>query len=119
MERVVSNTVDFVGTAKTIMTHSLSSTVLNVFEKLQDSRIAALVTESRPLNEGYILARRLSEWCIPTQLITDAQMGLFAAQADMALVGADSLLADGSLLNKTGSYLLALAAQDAKIPFCV
>ena len=118
-ERAVENAADYIGTGKTIITHSLSSTVLGVLEKLKDQDIRVLVTESRPLNEGHILTRRLSEWNISTQLITDVQLGLFVAQADLALLGADSLLPDGSLVNKVGSYLLALVARDKGVPLYV
>ena len=119
VERVVENAADYIGTGKTIITHSLSSTVLGVLEKFKDREIRVVATESRPLNEGHILARRLSEWDISTQLITDVQLGLFVAQANLALLGADSLLPDRSLVNKVGSYLLALAAQDRGVPLYV
>ena len=119
MVKVVENAAEFIGSGKTIITHSLSSTVLGVLERLKDRNIHVIATESRPLNEGHILARRLSEWDISTQLITDVQLGLFVAQADLALLGADSLLPDGSLVNKAGSYLLALAAHDRGVPLYV
>jgi translation initiation factor 2B subunit (eIF-2B alpha/beta/delta family) len=119
MVTTVENAAEFIGSGKTVITHSLSSTVLGVFERLKNRNIRAIATESRPLNEGNILARQLSERCISTQLITDAQLGLFVAKADLALLGADSLLPDGSLVNKSGSYLLALAAHDCGVPLYV
>ena len=102
---------------RTIITHSLSSTVLQVFRQLRGSDTRVIVTESRPLNEGCSLAAKLSQWGIATELITEAQMGLFVKTADAAIVGADSLLADGSLVNKAGTYLLALAARDQGLSF--
>ncbi len=102
---------------RTVMTHSLSSTVLEVFRQLRGSDTRVIVTESRPLNEGFSLAAKLSRWGIAAELITEAQMGLFVKAADAAVVGADSLLADGSLVNKAGTYLLALAARDQGLPF--
>ncbi|MCB1850469.1 MAG: hypothetical protein KDI83_06745 [Gammaproteobacteria bacterium] len=117
--RSAENAAAQIGDDKTLITHSLSSTLLAVFERLQARNIRVIVTESRPLNEGHILARRLSDWNIPTQLITDAQLGLFTAQADLALLGADSLLPDGSLVNKAGSLLLALAANHSGVPLYV
>ncbi len=104
---------------RTIMTHSLSSTVREVFRQLSGGGIRVIVTESRPLNEGCRLAAELSKWGIATELITEAQMGLFVNEADAVVVGADSLLADGSLVNKAGTYLLALAAGDRGLPFYV
>jgi translation initiation factor eIF-2B subunit delta len=34
-------------------------------------------------------------------------------------MGADAILADGSLVNKSGTYLIALAAREAGVPFYV
>ncbi len=107
------------GERSVVFTHSLSSTVLYVFQDLKELGVRAIVTESRPLFEGHALAERLSKWAIPTTLITDAEIGLFTRQADAVLVGADAVLSDGSVLNKVGTYPLALAAFDHGIPFFV
>ncbi len=108
-----------VGAGKTVMTHSLSSTVLTTCETLRHQGLSMIVTESRPLNEGRRLAQLLSGWRVPTVFITDAQMALFVGQADVVLVGADSVLADGAVVNKAGTRLLALAARDQNIPVYV
>lgn len=107
------------GSGRTVMTHSVSSTVLETCRLLKDRGLRMIVTESRPLEEGRRLAERLSAWKVPTLYITDAQMGLSVAWADAVLVGADSVLADGSVVNKAGTYPLALAARDRGIPFYV
>lgn len=103
----------------TVITHSLSSTVLTLFRLRAGEGVRAIVTESRPLLEGTSLARELSKLHVPTRYITDAQMGVFAPEADLAVVGADSVLADGTVVNKAGTRLLALAARDSGIPFYV
>lgn len=108
-----------IGAGRTVMTHSLSSTVREVFHLLKDDGVRAIVSESRPLCEGYALAAQLSEWGISTALVTDAQLGLFVKQADLVLVGADAILEDGAAVNKAGTYLLALAARDQGVPFYV
>ena len=119
VSHVARNAADLIGTDRTLFTHSLSSTVKELFRVLQAKGVRAILTESRPLNEGYLLAEQLAEWSIPATLITESQIGLFMQQADVVVVGADSLLADGSLVNKAGSYLLALAANDYGVPFYV
>jgi translation initiation factor 2B subunit (eIF-2B alpha/beta/delta family) len=116
---VAQRTAHYLGPGRTLFTHSLSSTVAAVFEQLREQSVRAIITESRPLQEGYLLAGELSEWGIPTTLITEAQAGLFIGEADAVLVGADSLLPDGSLVNKAGSYLVALAAREQNVPFYV
>jgi translation initiation factor 2B subunit (eIF-2B alpha/beta/delta family) len=116
---VAQRTARYLGPGRTLFTHSFSSTVAAVFEQLREQSVRAIITESRPLQEGYLLAGELSEWGIPATLITEAQAGLFIGEADAVVMGADSLLPDGSLVNKAGSYLVALAAQEQKVPFYV
>ena len=117
--KVAAQARSLIGAGQTLLTHSLSSTVLAVFRSLPAAHVRAIVTESRPLYEGRRLAARLSDWGIPTSLITDAQLGLFVPQADMVLIGADSILADGSVINKAGTYGLALVAHDQGVPVYV
>ncbi|MGR6034877.1 MAG: translation initiation factor eIF-2B [Candidatus Nitrosoglobus sp.] len=116
---VARQATKLVGINATVMTHSLSSTVVATFKKLKDQNVSAIVTEARPLQEGYKLAKQLSEWGIATTLITDAQIGLFIGKADVVMVGADTLLGDGAVINKAGTLLLALAARYQNIPFYV
>jgi len=104
---------------KTVITHSFSSTLVEVFYQARHLDLKVIVSESRPLNEGVRLAKELARMGLDVTLITDAQIGLFAAKADLALVGADALLADGSVVNKAGTCLMALACRAHRIPFYV
>lgn len=116
--KAAAHAADLIGPNKTIITHSLSSTVVSVFELL-GSRAKAIITESRPPGEGRLLAEKLSSLGVATDFISDQQMGLFVQHADVALVGADTIANDGSVINKAGTYLLALAARERGIPFYV
>jgi len=102
-----------------VLTHSISSTIVSCYTELAKKNISAIITESRPGNEGLVVAEKLSKLGIETQYITEAQLGLFMPKADVVLVGADSILVDGSVVNKAGTYLTALAAHDAGVPFYV
>lgn len=103
----------------TIITLSYSSTVLRVLEECWARGVlkSVFVAESRPLNEGRRTAAVLASLNIPTTLITDAEMGIFAGESHAAIVGADTIRPNGSLLNKAGTLLLALAARRCRVPF--
>lgn len=77
------------------------------------------VMESRPLNEGRFLIVALTEAGIPATLVSDALGPGLMAEASYALVGADSVLRDGSIVNKAGTYALGLAAADYRKPLYV
>jgi len=102
-----------------VITHSYSSSVLAALVGARDRIEHVVVTESRPLYEGRATARELAAAGIPVSLVTDAQMGVFIREARVAVVGADSVLEDGSVVNKAGTSLLALAARAAGAPFYV
>ena len=119
VERAAGRAAELIEADTTVLTHSLSSTVTETFRKLADRDVKAIVTEGRPGFEGRQQALYLDQAGVRVTLITDAQMGHFAQFADVVLVGADTLLSDGSVINKMGTSLLALAAREHGVPFYV
>ncbi|MGZ3616183.1 MAG: translation initiation factor eIF-2B [Ktedonobacteraceae bacterium] len=103
----------------TIMTLSLSGTVLEVLTNCISQIEHFIVLEGRPRYEGREVARLLSNKKAPVTLITDAQADIFLPQCHAVVVGADSILANGDILNKAGTALLAWAARGHKIPLYV
>ncbi|MGQ9818545.1 MAG: S-methyl-5-thioribose-1-phosphate isomerase [Candidatus Kapaibacteriales bacterium] len=80
------------------------------------------VDETRPRNQGARLTcfELLNEG-IPYTLIVDNSGGLLMQKGlvDLVIVGTDRVLMDGSIINKVGTYLKALAAKDNGVPFYV
>lgn len=103
----------------TIMTHSFSGTVLEVLTNCLSQIEQVIVLEGRPRYEGREVARALSNSNASITLITDAQADIFLPRCHAVVVGADSILANGDVLNKAGTALLAWAARGHKIPFYV
>lgn len=103
----------------TIMTHSLSGTVLEVLRACIPPIEQVIILEGRPLYEGRAVAGALSSQSVALTLITDAQADIFLPLCQAIVVGADSILADGSVLNKAGTALLAHAAHGHDIPLYV
>ena len=97
-----------------IMLISYSSTIINLLIKLKDYNLEFFVLESRPLLEGHNVAEILSSH-FNTNLIIDAAMGKFIDQIDLVLVGIDSILKNGSIINKIGTYPLANLAKGKDI----
>ena len=103
----------------TIMLHSLSGTVMEVLSACIPPVEQVIILEGRPLYEGRTVARNLSTHSVALTLITDAQADIFLPSCQAVVVGADSILADGGILNKAGTSLLARAARGHGIPFYV
>ncbi len=103
----------------TLMTHSLSGTVLDVLIACRAAIENVIVLEGRPRYEGRDLARALSKHAIAVTLISDAQADIFLPQCHAVVVGADTVLENGDVLNKAGTALLAWAVHGHNIPMYV
>ena len=97
-----------------LMLISYSSTIINLLLQNKDFKFEIFILESRPLLEGQKAAEILSQY-FKTHLIVDAAMGKFIDQINLVLIGVDSILEDGSIINKIGTYPLAVLANSRKI----
>jgi methylthioribose-1-phosphate isomerase len=80
------------------------------------------VDETRPRNQGaFLTAWELQHAGIKHTIIADNTGGLLMqyGMVDMCIVGADRVTRKGDVINKIGTYLKALAADDNKVPFYV
>jgi translation initiation factor 2B subunit (eIF-2B alpha/beta/delta family) len=93
-----------------VVTLSYSSTVESILRHSRPSHYNVIIAESRPLMEGRRLFTNLMDSSASVRMITDAQLGLAVPHADLVLVGADTILRDLAVVNKTGTYLSALVA---------
>jgi translation initiation factor 2B subunit (eIF-2B alpha/beta/delta family) len=114
-ELAIGKTLELVGGRQRIVTISASSIIENCLQHWERS---ILIFESRPRNEGAILAQRLSRSGCQVSLAVDAACHLLLKEGDVVLIGADSLTPAG-VTNKIGSWHLAMAAQEKNIPVFV
>ena len=99
-------------------------TALGVIRVLHDDRAVqhVVVDETRPLLQGARLTCwELGQLGIEHYLVPDAATPFLISQGqvDAVVVGADRIAANGDVANKIGTYSLALAARQARIPFLV
>ncbi len=107
------------GNCRSVVTLSYSSTVESILSHALPPECRIIIAESRPLMEGRRLFERLLATSSDLRMITDAQMGLVIPTADLVLVGADTVLSDLAVVNKTGTYLAALVAHTHGCDFFV
>ncbi len=83
--------------------------------------VEVFVSETRPRNQGLLSAWELRAAGVAHTLIADNAAGLLLmrAEVDMVITGADRVAANGDTANKIGTYLKALAARAAELPFYI
>jgi translation initiation factor 2B subunit (eIF-2B alpha/beta/delta family)/8-oxo-dGTP pyrophosphatase MutT (NUDIX family) len=109
-----------------VLTLSWSGTVLDA---LRAARENVTVAESRPAREGIDAAESLADAGLDVRVCTDAAMARLLATdgvdahenaatgpIDCVLVGADTVLPDGRVVNKTGTRTAAIAADRDGVP---
>jgi ribose 1,5-bisphosphate isomerase len=104
-----------------ILTHCHSSTVTNLLKraKHEGRNFQVICTETRPMFQGQTTAKEMLELGIKTTFIADSAIRFFMNQVDLILVGADAITSEGNVINKIGTSMVALAAQEARTPFYV
>jgi len=110
-----------ISSGDTIMTHCNSAAAIAVIETAfaQGKDIKVFVTETRPRFQGRLTAKELGEAGVPVTLITDSAIRYFMNRVDKVVVGADVVAANGAVVNKIGTSLMALAAKEARALFFV
>jgi len=109
--QLVESARPLLAACRSLVTLSYSSTVEAILRQALPRETTLTIAESRPLLEGRRLFTMLLESHPSLRMVTDAQLGLAVPDADLVLVGADSILSDLGVVNKTGTYLAALVAR--------
>ncbi len=109
-----------------ILTHCHSSTVEALIKDLAhgDKSFEVVCTETRPLFQGRITAKNLVNAGIKTTLIGDSAADSFVINRgnipiDVLFLGCDQILRGGHVINKIGSWGIAMSAHYADKPVYV
>ena len=118
LDRVVEEATRTI-TADRVGTLSTSGTVRSAIERIDPSHV--LVAESRPGGEGRTTAQTHSGPDRSVSLTADAAMPWLVANGavDAVMVGADTVLGNGSVANKVGTFAAAMAGQVVDVPVYV
>jgi len=100
-----------------IMTHCHSTAAIGVMKKAweQGKDIKVIVTETRPRYQGKITAKQLAEAGIPVIYVVDGAARHYMKMTDKVVMGADSITANGAVINKIGTALIALTAKEHRV----
>ncbi|GAB6030060.1 hypothetical protein CHUAL_005743 [Chamberlinius hualienensis] len=104
-----------------VLTHSYSRVVLETFKQAAAYKksFKVLVTVSEPDKSGQKTKELLDKEGIPCELILDSAIGYVIENVDMVLVGAESVVESGGIINKIGTYLIGICAKELNKPLYV
>ncbi|XP_016393706.1 translation initiation factor eIF-2B subunit alpha-like isoform X1 [Sinocyclocheilus rhinocerous] len=111
----------FIKDGAKILTHSSSRVVLKVLENAaaDNKRFTVYVTESQPDSAGKRMAQKLGKLNIPVTVVLDAVVGYIMEKVDLVIVGAEGVVESGGVINKIGTYQMAVCSKAHNKPFYV
>lgn len=103
-----------------IMTHCHSGEACALIEQAwkEGKKITVYATETEPKHQGIITSKELSRKGMKVILIIDSAIEFFIKDVDILIVGCDSFRKEG-VVNKIGTYPMAVVAKEHKKPFYV
>lgn len=104
-----------------ILTFSCSTAVEKMLKKAHDQHIAfrVIVVDARPKLEGKTLLSRLVKYGIKCDYILITALSYIIQQVTKVFVGAHSLLANGTVVSRVGTAVVAMMANAYKVPVLV
>lgn len=112
---------DHIHANETILTLGYSHTVEQFFKYAAGKKrqFHVFILEHAPFFTGHRMAVNLAEANIPVTVVTDSAVFAIMARVNKIVIGTRSLLANGGLTAKSGTYNLALAAKNYNVPLLV
>ncbi|CDS04738.1 hypothetical protein LRAMOSA07268 [Lichtheimia ramosa] len=109
----------FVQDNSIVLVHAYSRVVMSVLQhaaNVQHKRFKVYVTEGRPNSDGLQAVEYLREAGIPCRAVLDSAVGYIMDKVDMVFVGAEGVVENGGVINKIGTYQIALVANALSKP---
>lgn len=99
-----------------IFTNSNSLAIRRLLKVLRDQGkdVEVYVSESRPGNEGILVAEYAESLGFRVYLMVDSAVRFFVKDVDKVFVGAEAISANGAVVSKIGTSLVALVAKEAR-----
>ncbi|CAF1372031.1 unnamed protein product [Rotaria sordida] len=119
-QRICEYSQEFIVDGCTILTHSYSRVVLTLLQYASKfRRFKVFVTQSEPDKSGIQMRDELEAIGIPSICILDASVAFMMEQVTFVLIGAEAVVESGGIINKIGTFNLAIAAHEMNKPFYV
>ncbi|CAF1144280.1 unnamed protein product [Rotaria sp. Silwood1] len=119
-QRICEYSQEFIVDGCIILTHSYSRVVLTLLKYASKfTRFRVFVTQSEPDKSGIKMRDELEAIGIPAVCILDASVAYMMEQVTFVLIGAEAVVESGGIINKIGTFNLAIAAHEMNKPFYV
>jgi ribose 1,5-bisphosphate isomerase len=114
--RIIDRCTEYDKNQIVIGTHCHSGAVIKTLIKSKDFISQVIVSKTEPEQQGVLTAHDLCEKGVPVKFINMEQYGTEFRKASMFLFGVDAVSAEGTVLNKAGTRMIATLARTKELP---
>jgi Translation initiation factor 2B subunit, eIF-2B alpha/beta/delta family len=119
-DRIAATGKAFIQPGARVLTHGWSSVVSSLLiQAAEDTHFEVIVLEGRPDASGAKAAKNFARAGIPATVVLDSAMAYVMERVDLVIVGAEGVVENGGIINKVGTYAMAIAAKELGKPFYV
>jgi len=117
-KKIATLSQQFIRDGSVILIHAKSRVVIQLLIEAagRNKRFKVYVTESNPDQQGLDAEKLLSEHNIPCTVILDSAVGYIMERIDIVLLGAEAVVESGGIINKIGSFQIAVMAKAMNKP---
>ncbi|KAI8646869.1 hypothetical protein BD408DRAFT_409346 [Parasitella parasitica] len=118
-EKAAEIGAQFVHDNAVVLVQGYSRVIMGVLyhaANVQNKRFKVYVTEGRPNSDGIQAVSALRKNGIPCRAVLDSAVGYIMDKVDMVFVGAEGVVENGGIVNKIGTYQIALVANALSKP---
>lgn len=118
---VAKQATSFISDGCRILTHARSRTVRDtlILAAKMNKRFHVFVTQSFPDKQGEQMQKELEAEGIECTMILDSAVGYVMETVDMVFVGAEGVVESGGIINRVGTFTMAMCAREMKKPVYV
>lgn len=105
----------------TILVHGYSMSIVHslIKSRKQGKTFKVYITKGQADNSGEMMKEELRKNDIECHVIFDLAIAFYMKDIDCVLVGANAVCENGGIINKIGTFTLAICAKNFKKPFYV
>jgi len=120
-ERIARLGHPFMRDGAVVLTHSRSRVVTDLLKRAaaESRQLRVFVTQSAPDQSGEEMKVALESAGIQTTVILDSAVAYIMEKVDIVIVGAEGVVENGGIINKIGTYGMAIVAKTLNKPFYV
>ncbi|XP_055612811.1 translation initiation factor eIF-2B subunit alpha [Uranotaenia lowii] len=118
---IAKQATGFISDGCRILTQARSRTVRDTLIQAarMNKRFQVYVTQSYPDKQGEQMQKELEAEGIECTVILDSAIGYVMESVDMVFVGAEGVVESGGIINRVGTFTMAMCAREMKKPFYV